>query len=194
MPQKTYGIQIQYPTPIPEYIQYTIYSPNTQTQIQYPYTKQKSKKYHRIIHNGHTNHPFEYPQPHPKTNLHSNYKKYPKNKMASAYRPRHKTNYKHNFPHDWKTKSTTSNYTKLHFIPKQIKNIIPTPPITHPTTKHTLNKLQKSNKKKPKILNPYKYHFTTPNTSSTHQKPHTITTSTPIINSYPPVHLDNQET
>jgi hypothetical protein len=114
--------------------------------------------------------------------------------MASAYRPRHKTNYKHNFPHYWKTKSTTSNYTKLHFIPKQIKNIIPTPPITHPTTKHTLNKLQKSNKKKPKILNPYKYHFTTPNTSSTHQKPHTITTSTPIINSYPPVHLDNQET
>jgi hypothetical protein len=64
--------------------------------------------------------------------------------MASAYRPRHQTKCKYN--------STTNNYIKLHFMPKQLKHIIPTPPTTTHTTKSTPNKYQKSNKKKPKKL------------------------------------------
>jgi len=65
-------------------------------------------------------------------NYHSNYNKYQKNKMASAYRPRHKTKNKNrtNFTQYWETNPTTSKHIKLQLIPKQLKNIIPTPPIT----------------------------------------------------------------
>jgi len=72
--------------------------------------------------------------------------------MASAYRPCHKNKYKYNFTHYWEINLTTSKYTKIHFIPKQLINIIPTPPIT-PTTKSTTNKCQKPNTNKPKVLN-----------------------------------------
>ena len=109
----------------------------------------------------------------------------PKNKMASSYRPRHKTNCKYNFINNWKPDSITINYTKLHSTPKQLENIIPTPPIFPPTTKATLIKYQKPYKKQPKIFNLYIYYFITSNTSNIHQKPHTITTYTPIDNSYP---------
>jgi hypothetical protein len=114
-------------------IQYTyhIIKPKYNTYIQ----NKKPKKYNRITHN-------DYHRITP--NYHPHYKKYPKNKMASAYRPRHQTKSKYN--------STTNNYIKLHFMPKQLKHIIPTPPTNTHTTKSTPNKYQKSNKKKPKKL------------------------------------------
>ena len=105
--------------------------------------------------------------------------------MASAYRPRHKTKYKHNFTNNWKPNSKTKNYTKLHPIPKQLQNIIPTTPIT-PHTKTILTRCQKPNKKKLKILYPYRYYFITSHTSSINQKSHTITTHTPREDPYPP--------
>ena len=60
---------------------------------------------------------------------HIKYQPHPKNTMASAYRPRHTNNNKYHFINNWKPNSITSqkstNNTKPHFSPIQIKKPYP---------------------------------------------------------------------
>ena len=80
-----------------------------------------------------------------------------------AYRPRHKINTKYQFTNNWSPNTITThiheNNNNAHFSIKQIANTIPALPNLFTTTKFTLTKYQKLNKRKPKVRQLHGYYF-----------------------------------
>ena len=88
------------------------------------------------------------------------------NNMASAYRPRHKTNNnKNKYQHlyNWYPSTTTNDTPKYttpaHYFPEQSISIIPALPNLFTTTKFTLIKYYKTIKKKPNCGRYCGYYF-----------------------------------
>ena len=85
------------------------------------------------------------------------------NKTGSAYRPRHKINIKYQFTNNWLPNKITTHIPKnnnnTHFSIKQTTNTIPALLNLFTTTKFTITKYQKLNKRKPKVRQLHGYYF-----------------------------------